>query len=159
MGDIVGIDDMLASKLVSSTTPVFIVWSLIMFIYSADKEKLETINNISKHLSYFTGATGTYVIFIGGVILGITIYGFFLEGFSAPIKGLSFFTVVLISVGIIMRSSVKPYLKPYSWVHKYSIYFAWVYAILAVVSYSFSILYEPIQLLLLLEDAYEQYGS
>jgi hypothetical protein len=153
------IEGMLIEKLISTTVPVFTVWSLVFFIYASNKHRLKNINDLSPYLSMFTGATGAYVLFLGFVILGLSLYGYHIEQFSSAVISILIVSFVLITTGLFMKKAAKPFLKPYQFVQDHPLPFAWLYAVLALVAFTYGIFASPLQIIDIIESAYETYGS
>ena len=136
---LVDIQAILVSKIVASTIPFFVVWSIVLFIYSVDRRFSITSKSISEFLSIYTGGVGVIVATMGGVLLGIFVFGIFKNIYSLENLSVGVLAVLLIVAGILMKSMSKPIIEDRDWIHRHSLKFALICLVLAAFSYFYGV--------------------
>lgn len=146
VADLIDINGMVRDKLLASTLPFFIVWSCMLAIYVFDKGSVDTINQVSKNLTFLTGGTAFFT-----VVLGFTLLGTFSSAlqrvafpeYSIPLIVLS---MLIIIMGFFLRHVMKPIIDPASLINRFAPCLLAVCMAISLVLYVYGILNDPIKL-------------
>lgn len=146
VADLIDINGMVRDKLLASTLPFFIVWSCMLAIYVFDKGSVDTINRVSKNLTFLTGGTAFFTI-----VMGFTLFGTFSSAlqkvaFSEYTIPLIVLPILIIILGFFLRHVMKPTIDPASLVNRFAPCLLAVCMTISLVLYVYGILNDPIKL-------------
>lgn len=146
VADLIDINGMVRDKLLASTLPFFIVWSCILAIYVCDKGSVDTINRVSKNLTFLTGGTAFFTIVLGFTLLGTFSSALQKVEFSAYSIPLIVLSILIIIMGLFLRHVMKPIIDPASLVNRFAPCLLAVCIALSLSLYVYGILNDPIKL-------------
>jgi len=107
ISELVNVQRMLADKLIASTIPLFVVWTVVLTAYCLDRNRISVINESSRYLAFFTGGTAFIVMMLGFTFFGICMYLFRLEGYSHIFLLITSFSLVVVAGGFFMKRATK----------------------------------------------------
>jgi hypothetical protein len=150
---LIDVQGMVADKLVASTVPLFTVWTLVLGAYCLDKNQIWIINDSTKYLAFFTGSTALIVLCLGGILLGICLYGLNEFGYSHSFLAATVFAAIVIGCGLIIKSATRPELKENSTINKLAGPMLIVCFFLAISAYVYGLVKDPILYWNVIHDA------
>lgn len=153
IGELVDIQGMIVDKIIASTIPLFTVWTLVLWAYCLDKNKIKIINNSSKYLAFFTGSTALIVLCLGSTLLGVCLYGLMELGYSHAFLAATIFSTSLIVCGLLIRNATMPELKENSALNKLASSMLALCLLLAISAYIYGLIKDPILYWNVIHDA------
>ncbi|MBV4474191.1 hypothetical protein [Pseudomonas botevensis] len=146
VADLIDINGMVRDKLLASTLPFFIVWSCMLTIYVWDKGSVDTINQVSKNLTFLTGGTAFFTIVLGFTLLGTFSSALQRVAFSGYTILLIVLSILLIIMGFVLRHVMKPTITPASFINQFAPCLLALCMAISLALYVYGILNDPIKL-------------
>lgn len=139
----------------SSMVLAFMAWGVVLLVYSANKDKREEINKISRYFNFLTKGPGTLVLMLGCTIIGMSCYGFIKYGNKTSFVMVLISGVTFVFVGFAFRAAGKLYIKK-NLSDKLALYAGAILLVLAFFAHTYGLLSMPVQLLLVVKKAYNE---
>lgn len=155
ISELVDVEGMIADKLIASTIPLFMVWTVVLTAYRLDKTKISTINDSSKYLALFSGTTAVIVLSLGSVLVGLCSYGLKLYGYSHSFLIATVFSVLVIACGLLIRKATKPELVESSSLNKLSGVMLFICIIFMAAAYLWGLIKDPLMYWSVINNAYD----
>lgn len=159
ISELIDVQAMIADKLIASTIPLFMVWSVVLTAYRLDKTKISIINENSKYLALFSGTTALIVLSLGSILLGICSYGLKLFGYSHSFLFAEVFSLLVVACGFLIRKATKTELVENPVLNKLSGVMLFVCIILMTAAYLWGLVKDPLMYWSVINDAYELANS
>lgn len=155
IGELLNFEGMLLEKLISTTVPFFLVWSLVLLVYGATKGVKEAaISRVGPVLSMFTGGAGALIALWGSVLLGLSVFGLMHHRNALAVITFSVIGLVLFVCGFVLKSYAHPRVVDRPWLRNHACVIGVVLGLLGVCAFLYGIVAKPIQLFMLITDAY-----
>jgi|SRR5690606_15722333 len=153
--DLIDIQGMLLDKLISSTVPLFAVWSIVLAVYCLDRSKTDIINRSSKYLVFFSGGTALIVLGFGFAALGVCLYALRMYGYSHQFLATFIFAAMVVVCGLFIRTATRPELKDSAILNSLALPMLIVCMLLGSSAYVYGLVSDPIKYWWTINQAYK----
>lgn len=155
VSDLIDIQGMLLDKLISSTVPLFTVWSIVLAVYCLDRNRVDIINKSSKYLAFFSGSTALIVLGFGFTALGVCLYALRLYGYSHQLLATFIFASMVVVCGLFIRTAARPKLKDSSILNSLALPMLILCTLLGSSAYVYGLVSDPIKYWWTINQAYK----
>ncbi|ADZ90932.1 hypothetical protein GV054_08290 [Marinomonas mediterranea] len=153
--ELIDVEPMIVDALVKAIYPMFVVWSVIFFVYPYFKNNTDSFNSYIKVTSLFFGGPSWILFLLGSGCLGIGVYAINADSTNAGL-GISAISLILFIFPAWYFRRYKTVLvsEDNKLMGKYSSFGGWVFTIFALIGYLWSIFAEPVRTLISIYEAW-----
>lgn len=144
ISDLISVQGVIADKLIASSIPLLVVWSIVLAAYCLDRQKVSTINEYSKYLAFFSGSIALIVLSFGFSIIGTASFGIRLYGINWAFGAMLIYASLIVLCGFLIKKATRPEIKDNPTLNKFALPMLIFCLLLAFSAYVYGIIKDPI---------------